>query len=166
MTDARIISLCDQLVVTLNSAWTDQTADDRVSRAYVAPVTLDRSQPFAGRRVYLFPVSYQDEPATRAEDLRAYTVTVWVCERFPDALPVDSADATDWFDQRVLFTETTVYDALDFGRDDDTKPGVLEFDGRRVWTESARVGVYDWERMAGLQLFMAELEFTFRELVN
>lgn len=165
MTDARIISLCDQLVTALNTAWTSKAGDDRVSRAYVAPVALDRSQPFAGRRVYLFPVSYQDEPATRDEDSRAYTVAAWVVERFPDDLPIDSDDATTWFDERVLFTEQTVYDSLDFGRDDANKPGLLVFDSRRVWTESARVGVYDWERMTGLQLFMAELEFTFRELV-
>lgn len=168
MTDARIISLCDQLVTTLSAAWTSQAADDAVTRAYVAPVTLDRSVTFAGRRVYVFPVGYQDEPATRDEDSRAYAVTVWVVERYPDALPIDSAQATAWFDERVLFVEETVYDSLDFGRVDAAagKPGILEFDNRRVWTESARVGVYDWERMAGLQLFMAELEFTFRELVN
>jgi len=164
MADAKIITLCDQLVTTLEAAWPTRGADDLVRRVYLAPVNLDRAEPWAGRRVYLFPAAYRDDPATRAEDSREYTVGVWVAERYPDEMAADSDDCRDWLDERVGFVETQVYDALDFGRRDKTPK--LQFDGRRVWTDAARVTAYDWERLNALELFLSQLEFTFRELVN
>jgi hypothetical protein len=163
MPDAKVVSLCDELVAKVDAAWTDRGDADGVSREYVAPVNLDKPADLAGRRVYVFPVSFRDGAADRGEDFRTYAVEVWVAERYPDALAVYSAEARDWFDERVAFVEQVVYDTLDFGRR--TKTGLLRFGGRQVMTDEAEVKVYEWEWASRNSLFLSSLELTLRELV-
>lgn len=158
---ARIIALCDELVTKVVAAWPAMTNEDTAKRAYVAPVALDKATPFAGRHVWVFPGTYQDEAATRGEKNRGFAVETWVAERYPDGLAAESDAARDWFDARVEFVET-LYDALDFGQR--TKTGLLSFGSRVLWTESALAVTYDGEHLAGKKLFVASIESTLREI--
>jgi hypothetical protein len=152
---APIISLCDALVTALTTGWAPMIPN-AVTRVYQIPVKVES---LSGRQVWIFPVSYGDEPATRGEDLNSYRVAVVVAERFTDA----GDPRTDWVDELVKFVKDEIVDGLEFVRGSDN--GMLSISGREIWTaERSEVPVYDVELLTQKKLFWCEIEFVFQEI--
>lgn len=157
---ARIITLCDQLVLKVAAAWPGGvSAPDEARRAYAAPFPLDRATTTTGRHVWVFPAPYEDQAENRGEKNRAFEVNLIVAERYPDAMAAETDAARTWFDARVEFVEG-IYDALDFGAGVD----LLSFDGRELWTESSRCVTYDGEHLAGKKMFVSSIDLVLREV--
>lgn len=156
MMAAEILTVCDALLPVVVAAL-DDPGDAVVERLYLAPLTLDTD---AFRHVWVFPASYANNPATRAEDEWVYAVGVVVAERYEDAGEPPAA----WLDERVAFTQSKVFDALDFART------LLQFgtgSARELWTQSSSCDVvYDSIRLSEKKLFWSELRFEFREILS
>lgn len=149
---ANILAVCDYLVDVVEAAWTTITADDSVERLYVAPLKLHEQ---SGRHVYIFPLSYSNQPATRGHDDWTYQVGIIVLERYEDA----GEPPVSWMDDRVDFVQSKVFDALDFTR----SPGNVS-GGLRVLTQEANCEVYNVDLMTQERQFRSELRFTFTEI--
>lgn len=151
-----ILTVCDALVTALVAGLDDPNCAT-VERVYLAPVDLKSEQ---SRRVWVFPASYQHSPASRGENEWIYQVGVIVAERYADA----GEPTVAWLDERVEFTQTQVFTALDHARE------LLAFgtDGtRRLWTQTGGCEVvYDADRLSTQKLFWSELRFEFREIQN
>jgi hypothetical protein len=152
---APILSLCDALVSAVTTGWVP-TAPDAVTRVYQIPVKVES---LSGRQVWIFPVSYGDEPATRGEDLNSYRVAVVVAERYTAA----GDPTSNWIDTRVNFVKDEIVDGLEFVRGSDN--GLLSISTREIWTaERSEVPVYDVELLTQKKLFWCEIEFVFQEI--
>lgn len=161
MATSRDLLLLDQLVTTVEASW-DHVSPHSVSREYLGNISEKELNTFEGRRVYLFPVEYQKESDNRFEDRFGYGVAVTVIERYEDADKATSAAVKEWLDERLDFVETSVIDALDFG-----KGTVLRFGTREVWTESIECPLrYDVDLLAEKKLFRCDVRFMFRELLS
>jgi len=159
MATSRDLTLIDQLVSVLDEAW-EPEAPDAVSREYLADVSEKDLKDFTGRRVLLFPMEYQSDDENRAENRYGYRVGVTVLERFEDADKATSAAVKAWLDERLDFVETLLIDGFDYGNG-----GLLEFSGRRVWTESIECQQrYDVDLLAEKKLFRCDVAFVFREI--
>lgn len=145
------ISLCDRLVVELAAGW-GPTAPDAVSRVYEAAIPAES---LTGRKVYVFPVGYGGDPASRGEDWYMHRIAVLTVERYDEA----GRPPVAWVDTRADFVHEQVFGVLDF-----TRGGPLRFDGRTVYTEScSEVPVYDAGMLVTKKVFWSEIEFVFRE---
>lgn len=151
---SRIAEVCDAIVAGIAASWSPP-AGSGVERVYLAPVNAES---ISGRRVYVFPARYTDEPADRGEQLTGYTIAVLVAERFTDP----GQPTVAWVDERVEFVESEIYDLV--GNYGSNVP-FLEVTGHgKIWAETADATVYDPEMLATKKLFWAELEFTLREI--
>lgn len=150
---AEILVVCDALVSALIDGL-DDPADARVERLYLAPLDTVKD---TDRHVWVFPASYENNPASRGEDLWVYQVGVIVAERCQDA----GEPAKEWADERVTFSQRMVFDPLDYSR------APLHFgDGgaRRLVTQASSCPVvYDAGRFEK-GIFWTELKFEFREI--
>lgn len=160
---ARIVEVCDAVVAAVLAEWavvqgSAVAAPNECARVYVTPVGPDDIGRLTGRKVWVTPANYADEPASRGEDQDQHTVAVIVAERYPDA----GAPPRAWLDERVAFVEA-VYDLL-ANYKPVRSPGALLVGSpaRRHWTERAQVAVYDWAFLDEHHVFWAELEFEFR----
>lgn len=154
MPSAPILTLCDALVGAIREAW-QPGEPDNVERVYIAPVTADDLPTLLGRRVYVFPGRYTDEPATRGEDLSTYSVGVLIVERILEPGP----PTNQWMDDRVDFVEGTIADALDYdGR------SLLRIGTREIWTESIDTETFNLEMLNQANLFWSELEVVLKEI--
>jgi hypothetical protein len=108
---ARILEFSDAVTAAIQAAW-NPVAPSAVSREYGAEVILtdDDSDVLKGRRVFVFPTTYEaPEFVDRAELLRTYSVGIVIVERYTD----DAGYPTkSWMDARVLFVEQTIYRLL------------------------------------------------------
>jgi hypothetical protein len=152
---ARIIGVADQLVTEIDTAWT-QGASDTITREYLPSVSIQELSSLTGRHVYVFPLTYDDQPATRAENEYAYTIVIVIVERYTDAA---GAATKAWLDTRVNFVHDTVRDAIDFdGRT------LLTIGTRRLWTESIETLVYDVDKLNENNVFWSELTVVMKEV--
>lgn len=156
---SRVLQFCDALVTTIREAW-GPTAPDEVARKYVARTPLS----FKGRRVFVYPTRYSDEPATRGEVFATYPVTLWVAEAYPEAADMASDAVREWADERVDWVEAVLYAAIDFGSGD--LPPLIVGGRKGVVLESCEVGVCDADLLDTKQLFWSELDCVFRELTD
>lgn len=157
---SRDLTLIDELVSVVDTAWTGQGANDEVSRQYLASVSEKELHQLVGRKVYFFPMAYETEDANRGENRYGYRVGCVVVERFEDADKATSTAMRDWLDTRLDFVETKLIDGLDYGQN-----GLLSLGTRRFWTESIEIPQrYDVELLAEKKLFRCDLGFMFREL--
>lgn len=156
---APILTLCDALVADLAGRWSP-VAPDAVSREYLTEARLES---LTGRRVWIFPATYADRPASRGEELSDYRVAVVVTEKLPWQTAVTSAVLKEWADERVDFVRELIADGFDFGRE--TGRGLLTTGGRELWTaEVEPVEVYDPALLETKKLFWSAVEFTFQEI--
>lgn len=149
---ANILTACDFIKTAIQTAWSGIGADDSVERVYVAPLKLEEQ---LGRHVYVYPLSYGNQPATRGFDDWTYQVGVVVIERYEDA----GTPPVNWMDARVDFTQETVFDTLDFTRSPAAVSG-----GLRMLTQEANCEVYNIDQMIQDKQFRSELRFTFTEI--
>ena len=149
---SNIIAVCDYLVDVVEAAWTGITADDSVERVYVAPIKLHEQ---AGRHVFIYPLSYSNQPATRGHDEWSYQIGVIVIEGYEQ--PGEPTKA--WMDDRVDFVQDKVFDPLDFSRSPAAVSG-----GLRMLTTEATCDVYNIDQMIQEKQFRSELRFTFTEI--
>ena len=148
---ADILIVTDAIVTRISSGL-DVGDTTTVSRVYLAPIDL---RSFTGRKVYVFPVNYDDSPATRAEDEKVYTIVAMCVNRYTDA-PGDPTKA--WVDTQVDFVHDKIVERCDFVRD------LLTFDTtRELYTRSISVQIYDINRLAEDKTFASEVTFEFRE---
>ena len=154
MATTPILTMLDSLVTRISTQW-GPTGNDAVSRVYQTPV---KTSEIVGRKVYLFPAEYDDESATRAEDLITYRVAIIVAERYEAA----GEPTVAWVDTRVDF----VNDLLDWLEFLGTSGNPLHAIGTREIKTLSRepVQVYDVEMLVKHKMFWSELEFTFQEL--
>lgn len=151
---ARINEVLDAVVTLIQTAWSP-SAPSAVTRCYEAPVNADTIQ---GRQVFVFPVGYADEPASRGEDAATYTFAVLVVEKFRE----QSAPPVAWVDERVEFVESKVYDVLaNFGQ----RKTYLTVSGHgRLICETAEVDVFDWPTLRQKFTFWSESTFALKEI--
>jgi hypothetical protein len=161
---ARVNEVCDAVVTAVLAAWNTSispaavAAPDSVERTYLTPVKFNS---LTGRKVWVSPVGFGDENASRAENLGQYTVAVVVAERYEDAgLP-----SRAWLDTRVDFVEL-LYDLLgSYGNRRASGWLSAGTPARRHYTERAAVGeVYSFEYLDQQHVFWAEMELEFREV--
>lgn len=155
MPDAKIIEVCDALVTQIGTAWSP-TAPNAVERVYLAPIGVQELSSLTGRKVYVFPALKSDEPATRGEDLKSYTIAIVIVERYTDAgMPTRA-----WMDALVYFVENTIEGAIDFdGRT------LLSINSRELWTQALETSIYDLEMLNEKNLFYSEIEVTMQEIL-
>jgi hypothetical protein len=153
---AQILDVADGMVSAVLAAWqaseNPPTVNDSVTREYVADVDLET---MVGRRVYFFPVSYLNNPATRLDDEWSYSITGLVMERYtgPGSPP------KDWIDERVLFVQNVVSGAVDFVHGD-----LLPLPGRGVsFTNLNNVAVFDADKLNTQKTFWSEITLELRE---
>lgn len=148
------LTLCDQLVAELVSAWSP-TGNDGAERCYEAVI----GEAHVGRRVYVFPDMYAVAGGTRGENSYRHTVGILVAERYTDS--VSGPPTLAWVDERVKFVYDRVVVGLDFSKD-----GALEFDGRYLVTESIdEVSVYNESELVQNRLFLSETRLTYLEIL-
>lgn len=159
MASAKILTLCDQLVTLIDTAWT-QGASDTITRRYIAPVDSQELSTLTGRHIYVFPGRYDNSPDTRGHDAWVHEVGILIVERYETAgnEPADTTLRT-WMDTRVDFVEGTVIAAIDF--DGRTKLAIGST--RSILTESIEVSTYDLDMLNQRKLFWCELTATFRD---
>lgn len=159
MATSRDLTLIDQLVAVIESAWAP-VAPNSVGREYIASVSEKDLKDFTGRRVFLFPMEYQTDDENRSENRYGYRIGITVLERFEDADKASSEIVKAWLDERLDFVETRIIDGLDYGNG-----GLLVFGGREVWTESIECPQrYDVDLLAEKKMFRCDLMFMFREI--
>lgn len=147
------LSLCDKLVEVIREDW-DPSGDDVVERTYEAPHKIEA---LSGRKVYVFPASYDSTPADRGSDQYAHRIVVLTIERYVD----QGRPPTAWMDERADFVFERIYSGLDFSHD-----GPLVWEGREVVTTGAGpVDVYDPDVLVRDKAFWSECEFEFLEIL-
>jgi len=152
---AEIINICEEIREWIESGL-DAPGDATVSREYIGPVNVDS---ITGRKVFVMPLSYLNNPADRAEDEWVYGVQVTVVEKFNS--PGDPTK--EWIDARVLFVQQKVSDRCDFVRQ------MLTFgdsNERRLLTYANDVDVYDEAQLVQNKLFKSDVTFEFRETMG
>ncbi len=166
MAKAKIVDLCDQLVSTIATEWGSKGKDDLVERTYLARIGETELDSFLGRRVYVFPGTYDNNPLTRGQDQWQYTVDVLIIERCERVADMDEGDPLNrWLDERLLFVEQTVAEAIDFdGRADN----FLKFTdsssiARRVRTLSIETETYDEDLLSQHSIFRSSLKVVLAE---
>lgn len=150
------LTLCDDLVSALNTAWAP-AGNDGVERHYFKRFSdgEDTALKLLGRRVVIFPTGYDNAPAHRGEDDYEHRVSVLTVERYTDAAG-DPPKA--WIDERVDFVFTHVVQGFDFGREPPTW-------NKKLLTVSADVQVCDVEKLVGGgKLFYSLVDLVFSEL--
>lgn len=157
------LTLGDQLVTLIDNAWTKtaKMAPDSVSRVFDVPVTPETLDTVLGRQVYVLPVGYRLETASRAKNKYLHRFLIIVIEKYPQ----DSSGLPDvaWADERVKF-------AFDLrGWLDYPASGALMTFGtpqRSVWTESfEEVEVYDPDLLSNFGLWWSTIEVIFGEVL-
>jgi len=118
VTLARTLEICDAVVDAIGTAW-DPTSPDAVSREYGVEVGLSKDYAsilLTGRKVYVFPTSYEAPGLIDREVLmNAHGVAVLICERYTNS---DGSTADPglppkaWMDERVLFVQDKIYKVL------------------------------------------------------
>ena len=152
---SNVLTAADQLVAAINAQW-GPAAPSEAKRLYQTPEPT-RLKSLTGRKVWLFPAEYGDEPATRAEALHTYRFGLVVFERYPTAGPVPD----EWMDERVDWVAGDLSDWLNFGGD---RP-FLQIGDREVFTaEREPVQVYDPGELIKRNTFWSELEYVFQEV--
>ena len=153
---SNILTVCDALVTAIDAAWTTKTADSgSVSREYIAPLSTSELSSLTGRKVYVIPGDYVNNPATRKEDQWEYRIGVLVVERYASAgLPSNS-----WMDTRVDFVENIVANACDYSH------SLLSVSNREVWTESLETQTYNLDLLNESNLFWSETSLVLREII-
>jgi hypothetical protein len=147
---ANILDVCDALVEVITDGL-DDPADAQVERVYLAPIAQKDD---TERRVWVYPTRYNKTPASRGEDEWVHSVSVVVAEWHRDA----GEPPKSWVDERVTFTESKVFSALDFSHE------YLVFSTtRRLLTYQADCVVFDAAKLES-KLFWSELTFEFREI--
>lgn len=156
---ARVNEVGDALVAAILAIWPDGAdAPNAVERTYLVPTDLNT---LTGRKVWVTPVAFEDENASRDENLGKYSHAIVIAERYePGGVPPRA-----WMDERVEFVQA-VYDLVgSYGNR--RASGWLEAGtpARRLWTDRAAVPtVYDWQTMNSDHGFWAEMEVEHREV--
>lgn len=152
------LTLCDDLVSALTTSWAP-TGSDGVERAYFKRIGNgeDETTELAGRKVYIFPTSYDNGPADRGEDEFTHNISVLIVERYTDADDPTRA----WVDTRVDFVYEEIVEGFDFSHD-----GPPSWN-RKLLTLSAAVTVCDISKLTtGGKLFYSLVEIVFSEIRN
>lgn len=145
------LTLCDKLVA-LTAAWWEPSGDDEVQRVYEGPVDVGKIK---GRKVYFYPASYVNEPATRGEDEWTHEIIMLVAKRFEDA----ARPSVEQMDEEVDFVADLLAE-LDYSHD-----GPLKWDSRTVNTAGiGPVEIYDAGRLVYEKVFWSECPITFVEI--
>ena len=161
-----ILTLCDQLVTEIDTAWSPGDPDG-VERLYDVRIDLKNH---SGRRVYVFPLGYWFEAETRGRNRWHHRVGIVTAERYTDA----GVPLLTWVDDRVEFHYSKIVRGLDFvGAETDvatettpTEGDVLRFGPREVWTEEiGETEVYDADDLINGSLFRVQTEFVFGEII-
>ncbi len=147
------LTFCDKLAAVIAAAW-NPTAPSAVLRCY--QFTFD-TEATTGRRVYVMPTDYGNEPATRSEDDWRHKVTVVIAERYTVAGEV----STEWIDERVDFVYDRIVDGLDYSH-----AGPLVWSGRSVLTLGADVEVCDLDTLRTKKTFWSVVNLEFLEILN
>lgn len=147
--------LCEQLVTALRTAW-NPTAPSGVERAYAkrfgTAADVGKSK-LTGRRVVVYPTSYDNGPHTRKEDLYVHGVSVQVWEKYPDS----GDPRVEWMDELVDFTFVEIVQGFDFSRE------APEWNlGLR--TTATKTQIYDLTRLLGVKVFFSQVDFEFEEI--
>jgi hypothetical protein len=162
--DVPILTLCDALAGAVNDGWTTYAINvvGKAERAYQVPVKPSEMDRYFGRRVYVFPDTYANQPASKLEDLNAYRVAFLTIEKFHGTGPPDLC----WVDDRVKFVYDAIFQGLDFSHNTaGGMPGPLAIGTRRVWTEGFDdVPVYDQDMLVRQKIFWCEMSGLFREI--
>jgi hypothetical protein len=149
------LTLCDQLVTALAAAWSP-TGDDAVERAYFKRWGdgHDSVSELVGRKVTIYPLTYENGPADRGEDEYEHRVGVQILERYtPDGDPT-----TEWIDERVDFVFQQIVQGFDYLREHATF-------NRKLWTKSATVRLCESSYLtSGGKVFFSEVEIAFGEI--
>lgn len=152
-----ILVVGDALAAWVNAQWTDRGANAGAERLYQTP-DATALKTLTGRKVWIFPAEYTDEPGTRGETLNTYRFGVIVAERYAAA----GSAPKEWLDERVDWVANDLTDWLNFGGD--SGHAFLQIGTREVLTaEVEPVQVYDPPVLVQKGLFWAELEYVFQE---
>jgi hypothetical protein len=150
---ANIATVADAIAAYITSGL-DAPTDATVTRCYLAPVNYGE---ISGRKIYVFPVNYNNGPATRGENEWVYSIQVTTIERYETAGEPDTA----WVDTRVEFVQEKVFDRLGFDRT------LLVFGTtRELVTQSQEVNVYDESALSQHKVFRSDVVFEFRETLT
>lgn len=153
-----VLTVGDALAAWVNAQWTGKGANDGAERLYQTP-DATALKTMTGRKVWIFPAEYADEPATRTEALNTYRFGVIVVERYATA----GAAPKEWTDERVDWVADSLNDWLSFGTPYDRAH--LQIGTREVFTaEVEPVQVYDPPMLIQKGLFWSEMEYVFQEI--
>lgn len=146
------LTLCDQLVTLISTAW-GPTSPDAVSRVYQFSLL---SNEFQGRRVYVFPTDYGYEPADRSEARFDHRITIVTVERYADPGLPDNT----WCDARVDFVYEKLVAGLWYGFE-----GPLLFSSRSVVSRRADVVVLDIPKLTTTPaVFLSQVDLEYEEV--
>ncbi len=152
---ARVLAACDDVVTAIRETW-EPSGVDSVERAYFSGVTEKDLASLTGRKVYVFPASYDDSPIDRGNDEWIHEIGIVVVERYADG----GKPSVAWMDERVLFVEQTVRTSIDF----DGREGSL---GGRLTTQTAPVtDVFEVAAFHETRAFWSEIQLELREIVE
>lgn len=157
MATSGVLTVGDAIVSSISTQW-NTTAPNAVTRVYQIPDTATAKN-LTGRQVWLFPVEYEDQPGTRAEDIHTYKFVFVVAEKNTTAGP----PATAWVDDRVDWVADSLIDWIQYGRD--SSHPVLTISTREIQlAEIAPVMVYEPDELIKRGVFWCEFEATFQEM--
>lgn len=166
---ARELVLLDAAAALLDAAWTAEAetprgADDTVETAFFRTLSLTNEvttiAPLTGRRLVLFPWTYNAVAMTRESQWRGYTLFLALVEPFAavDGGPTSPNDA--WMRERFNFFEWA-FNKL-------SNPGLI-LDGSFTppLEEEAKVEVpYDRDKLSENKTFAAWASFPFSEITE
>lgn len=156
--DHPTLTLGDQLVTTIEAAWVPEAPNDAI-RTFDPRVTPETAKAELGRRVYVLPIGYRSEPASRVKNKWAHRFLVLTIEKFDET--VSGGPDVEWADERVKFV-LDLKGWLDFPQ----ASALLKFGTRAVWTETfEEVEIYDPELLSDFGLFWSTIEVVYGEML-
>lgn len=163
------LTLGDELVSKIRTAWEPASPDD-VGRVFDVPVTEETAATLLGRRVFVIPMGWREEPASRIKNKWMHHFLILTIEKFPETQ--SGLPDLEWADERVEFV-LGMKGWLDYPADG----AILRFANthvatltrtpqRSVWTENfEEVEVYDPEMLKDHGLFWSTIEVFYGEVL-
>jgi hypothetical protein len=154
------LTLGDELVSRINTAW-GPTSPSAVSRVFDVPITPQTAKTLQGRKVFVIPVGYKNDPASRSKYKWVHHFLILTIEKYDET--VSGLPTLAWADDLVNFVlDLTGW--IDFPQNG----AVLTFGTpqRTVWTENfEEVEIYDPGMLSGHSLFWSTIEVYYGEVL-
>ena len=155
------LTLGDKLVDLISAGWSP-SAPSAVSRVFDVPITPTTLKTMQGRKVFVIPVGYRREPATRGgKNKWIHHFLILTIEKYDEQ--VSGIPTLAWADDLVKFV-LDLAGWLDWPQNGANL--VFGSPQRSVWTESfEEIEVYDPDMLSGHSLFWSTIDVYFGEVL-